>query len=66
MIEVSRKSDLTGKMNVMTLNTTREQLNRYYNGEGLVQTLFPHLTVEEREFLKTGITPKEWKDTFGE
>ena len=31
-----------------------------------IQDAFPTLDVEEREFLKTGITPKEWADIFAE
>ena len=30
----------------------------------LIQDIFPELTREEREFLKTGTTPEEWKEMF--
>jgi len=50
----------------MTLDVTKEQLDHYFMGGGLVQVVFPHLSIEEREFIKSGITPKEWKDIFGE
>jgi hypothetical protein len=31
----------------------------------LIQDAFPMLDADQREFIKTGITPKEWEDTFG-
>jgi hypothetical protein len=30
-----------------------------------IQNAFPDLNGESREFIKTGITPKEWKKIFG-
>ncbi len=39
---------------------------RYAGGKERIQDVFPHLTADEREFLMTGITAKEWKDAFGE
>lgn len=32
----------------------------------LIQNAFPNLTADQREFMMTGITPKEWKLIFGE
>lgn len=65
MVQLTRKSQLTGNMNTMLLNTTKEQIERYANGEGLLQEMFPNLNVDEREFIKTGITPEEWLKAFG-
>jgi hypothetical protein len=62
-MRIVRKSPFTGKINVMDLNITQEQLLRYQNG-ALLQNAFPHLSAGEREFLKTGITPEEWDATF--
>jgi len=65
---ITNISQLSGKENTMDLNVTEEQLerfeNRRENGE-YVQTIFPHLTQGEREFLLTGITPTEWEQMFG-
>lgn len=66
MIEVVKKSELTGKINTMNLNVTQDQIRRYRNGEDLIQNIFPQLSTGEREFIKTGITPEEWKATFGD
>ena len=62
---VSRVSSLTGISHTMDLNVTQEQLNRYEIGLGLLQDIFPDLPKEEREFIKTGITPQEWEEIFG-
>jgi hypothetical protein len=37
---------------------------RYQEGR-LIQDAFPTLSADEREFLKTGITPDEWEAIFG-
>ena len=58
-MKISRASMLTGKVTTMDLDITTEQLERWINGE-LIQDVFPHLTLDEREFLKTGITYLEW------
>ena len=67
MLEVTRKSILSGKTNTMTLDITQEHLDRYEQVGGLlIQAVFPNLSKEEREFLISGITPDEWNNTFGE
>ena len=67
-MEITMISQLSGKPHTMTLDITEEQLDRFENrrenGE-YVQTIFPNLTKGEREFLLTGITPKEWDEMFG-
>ena len=62
---VRKVSDLTGIQNEMDLPVTIDQLNRYRNREGLLQDIFPDLPGPEREFIKSGITPDEWIETFG-
>lgn len=67
-MQVVRISKLTGMQHTMELDVTQEQLvrfdNRIQNGE-YVQTIFPHLGLDEREFILTGITPMEWKLLIG-
>ena len=60
---VQRRSIITGEVNTMNIDCTEEQLNRHKMGE-LVQDVFPNLSVEEREFLISGVTPEEWNDAF--
>lgn len=33
--------------------------------QGLIQDIFPDMKAEDREFLMTGITPKQWNEMFG-
>lgn len=47
----------------MDLPITQEQLDRWHNGE-LIQNVFPHLSANEREFIKTGITADKWEAIF--
>ena len=67
MVNVTRKSPFSGKENTMTLNISREEfqkaLKRYVAG-AYIQDAFHMLDADEREFLKTGITPDEWDETF--
>ena len=66
MLEVTKKSIISGKTNTMELDITQEDLDRYEQVSGLlVQAVFPQLSSSEREFLISGITPTEWNDTFG-
>jgi hypothetical protein len=61
---VTKKSPISGKVSSMELPITEAQLEAHQNGE-LVQNVFPTLSREEREFLVSGISPKEWNDLFG-
>tara|TARA_R110000772_G_scaffold254083_1_gene369945 strand:- start:562 stop:777 length:216 start_codon:yes stop_codon:yes gene_type:complete len=55
------KSILTGKTSAMEIDVTQEQLDAWYGGV-LIQNAMPHLAKYELEFIKTGITPKEWAE----
>ncbi len=58
---IERKSMLSGNVNVMDIDVTSEQITSWENGL-LIQTAMPDLSPDEREFIMTGITPKEWGD----
>ena len=62
---IRKKSTLTGKINTMELDVTNSQLKRYEEGSELVQSIFPNMNVDEREFLISGVTPTEWAKSFG-
>jgi len=67
MLEVTKKSIISGKTNTMELDISQEQLERWESvDKQLIQVAFPNLSSSEREFLMTGITPTEWNDTFGD
>ena len=67
-VEVVRFSPFTGEESIMTFDMSPEEyevrLARWKNGE-YIQTAFDNLNADEREFVKTGSTPKEWNDLFG-
>ena len=62
---IARKSPFTGKVSTMEIDVTDEQIDAYMSGKGLIQDIFPDLTADEREFIKTGATPDEWAYIFG-
>lgn len=68
---LTRKSQLTGQESGMEFPIAlREAIETWlsapYAMKPFVQQAFPELDAEHREFLLTGITPEEWKETFGE
>ncbi len=63
-MNITRISPLSGKVNTLDIPATLEQFAAYEAG-ALIQNAFPNLTPDEREFIKTGITPEEWDAAFG-
>jgi len=63
---VTRISSLTGEVHEMDLDITPASLELYDDFGVLLQDAFPNITPAEREFIKTGITPEEWDEYFGE
>jgi hypothetical protein len=61
-----KKSMNSGKLCGMELPITQEELDNYYAGGNMIQSVFPHLTADQREFILTGITPEEWEEMFAE
>tara|TARA_R110000796_G_scaffold1199_2_gene4741 strand:- start:767 stop:925 length:159 start_codon:yes stop_codon:yes gene_type:complete len=49
----------------MLLDITYEQYDAWREGK-LIQEAMPNLSVEEREFLMTGITAEEWEGMCGD
>jgi len=62
---VRRPNIFTGKVRELELDITQEQVNRWASGE-LIQNVFPHLSIDEREFLQTGIIGEEWEEYWEE
>lgn len=66
-MKITRISQLTGKIHTLELDVTENQMNRFDNrretGEYL-QDIFSNLSAPQREFILTGITPKEWESNF--
>ena len=56
---ITRINPITGKNVSLDLPVTQRQLARWEEGE-LIQSVFPDLTSDQREFLLTGCTTSEW------
>lgn len=69
MFTVERTCPFTGKLNTMELPITQWEywvgMDTWERGT-YIQVAFPTLNAEQREFIKTGITPAKWKEIFGE
>lgn len=63
--EIVRRCPFTGEMRSMMIALDVNDYVRYMNGGVNVQDAFPYLTADEREYIKTGITPEQWEKTFG-
>jgi len=68
MVTVQKTSIITGYVNQMDIDVAPHAMEAWLEarerGVGeCVQDAFPHLSVDEREFLISGVTPKEW-DAF--
>ena len=61
---ITKKSMFSGEWNTMDIPVTQSQIDDWESGT-LIQDAMPNVSVEDREFLKTGVTPEEWINTFG-
>ena len=61
---ITRTSPFTGVTRTLNLNVTEEQIAAWQSGT-LIQNAFPNLSADEREFIKTGISPEEWEQFLG-
>jgi hypothetical protein len=62
-MKVTKISQLSGKEHTMEIDVDQYQLIRIQNRSHtteLIQNIVPHLSMEDREFLMTGITNEEW------
>ena len=58
---IPRKSISAGTVHYREIDVTQHQLVRWLIGRELIQTVMPHISAADREFLMTGITPEEWQ-----
>ena len=66
-MKITRKSPFTGQMHTMEIPLTELEFTlRHHQWRAglLLQHAFHMLSADEREFIKTGITPTEWAETF--
>jgi len=64
-MKITKTSILSGKTRTKEINVNQSQIDKWVAGM-LIQDAMPNVSVDEREFIKTGITPEEWAETFGE
>jgi len=57
---ITMTSPMTGMINTMDVDVTAVQISRWQGGM-LIQDAMPNLSVDEREFLMTGLTPADWE-----
>ena len=65
---ITRRSPFTGRSHQMEIPISpREFAKRetLWQTGMLIQDAFPMLDADQREFIKTGITPEEWDAAFG-
>jgi len=62
-MRVTRKSMLSGNSTTRDILCTQLQMDNFLKGMH-VQTAFPQLSADEREFILSGITPEEWAKAF--
>ena len=61
--EIERTSPLSGKVNTMEITMEPADYLAWKKGKH-IQSALPYLTADEREFIKTGLYPKEWEILF--
>lgn len=63
-MNITRKSTFSGITRTVNMPVTQAQIDAWEAG-ALIQNAMPHLSPDEREFLKTGVTAEEWASIFG-
>ena len=61
---ITKKSMFSGEWNTIDIPVSQWQIDAWESGT-LIQDAMPNLSADQREFLKTGVTPDEWINTFG-
>ena len=61
---ITRRSQISGEVHTLEVNCTPQQLAAWEVGM-LIQDAMPDVEAPLREYVKSGITPQEWLETFG-
>ena len=62
-MKITRASELTGVTRTLDIPVTDDQIQAWLDGM-LIQAAMPNLDADQREFVKTGITPDEWDSLY--
>lgn len=60
---ITKTSPMTGMINTMDVDVTEVQIMRWQRGM-LIQDAMPDLSVDEREFIMSGMTPADWEKMY--
>ena len=63
-MQITRTSRISAETNVMEIDVTQEQIDKWEGGMK-IQDAMPNIASDEREFIMTGITPTEWDIAMG-
>ena len=64
-MKITRVSPFTDLIHERHIDVTMEQIQDWQSGT-LIQNAMPNVSPDDREFIKTGITPEEWDDMMKE
>ena len=56
---ITKTSMLSGETRSLDLNVTQDQIDLWEGGM-VIQNAMPNLSIDEREFIMTGVTAEEW------
>jgi len=57
---ITKTSMLSGETRSLDLNVTQDQIDLWEGGM-VIQNAMPNLSIDEREFIMTGVTAEEWE-----
>ena len=57
---ITKTSMLSGETRSLDLDITQDQIDLWEGGM-VIQNAMPDLSVDEREFIMTGVTAEEWE-----
>ena len=67
VVSFTRTSPLSGVTRTRDIDVGDLDLYfRWTSGEGMIQNMLPTVSVDDREFIKTGIVAEGWDDAFPE
>ena len=64
-VDFVRTSTISGICRTKTFMVDPDKLRSYNRKEIYIQDAFPHLSVDDREFILSGVTVEEWDNVFG-
>jgi hypothetical protein len=65
-MQITRKSVISGIQRTKEIPVNPEDFMAWQAGHGNIQDLMPYLSLDDREFILSGITSEEWNAAFAE